>query len=131
MVKPRDDRHKDLFRPALDQIIDLNHPLVRLAERIDWGVPGPALWVGVQRGAGPSAVADPAGGGAIHPQARAQSVGRGAVRALDRKPVLPVVLVGNSNLNVAMMQSAVGSLNPNERWCNPHRMGSTTIRPTA
>lgn len=27
---------KDLFRPALDQIIDLGHPMVRLACHIDW-----------------------------------------------------------------------------------------------
>jgi transposase, IS5 family len=37
MSKPRDERQKDLFRPALDQIIDLGHPLVRLADKIDWG----------------------------------------------------------------------------------------------
>ncbi len=36
MSKPRDERHKDLFRPALDEIIDLNHPLARLAQEIDW-----------------------------------------------------------------------------------------------
>ena len=36
MSKPRDNRHKDLFRPALDEIINLGHPLVRLAEEIDW-----------------------------------------------------------------------------------------------
>jgi IS5 family transposase len=36
MAKPRDDRQPDLLRPALDQIIDMGHPLVRLAERIDW-----------------------------------------------------------------------------------------------
>jgi len=36
MSTPRDDRQKDLFRPALDQIIDLKHPLVVLAEKIDW-----------------------------------------------------------------------------------------------
>src|SRR6202047_135687 len=36
MGRPRDDRQKDLLRPALDQIIDLGHPLVRLAEKIDW-----------------------------------------------------------------------------------------------
>ena len=36
MSKPRDTRHKDLFRPALDEIIDLGHPLARLAEEIDW-----------------------------------------------------------------------------------------------
>jgi IS5 family transposase len=37
MAKPRDDRQKDLLRPALDQIIDMGHPLVRLAQTIDWG----------------------------------------------------------------------------------------------
>ena len=36
MSKPRDERRKDLFRPALDQIIDMDHALVRLAEEIDW-----------------------------------------------------------------------------------------------
>jgi transposase, IS5 family len=37
MAKPRDDRQKDLLRPALEEIIDLGHPLVRLAGNIDWG----------------------------------------------------------------------------------------------
>ena len=36
MGKPRDNRHKDLFRPALDEIIDLDHALARLAREIDW-----------------------------------------------------------------------------------------------
>jgi IS5 family transposase len=36
MSKPRDERQKDLFRPALDQIIDMGHPLVRLGQEIDW-----------------------------------------------------------------------------------------------
>jgi IS5 family transposase len=36
MSRPRDDRQKDLLRPALDEIIDLDHPLVRLAAKIDW-----------------------------------------------------------------------------------------------
>jgi len=36
MSKPRDDRQKDLFRPPLEKIIDMNHPLVRLAGEIDW-----------------------------------------------------------------------------------------------
>jgi len=36
MCKPRDDRQKDLLRPPLDQIIDLDHPLARLAREIDW-----------------------------------------------------------------------------------------------
>jgi transposase, IS5 family len=37
MSQPRDDRQDDLFRPALDKIINLRHPLVRLAAEIDWG----------------------------------------------------------------------------------------------
>jgi IS5 family transposase len=36
MSRPRDERQKDLFRPALEQIIDMSHPLVRLAAQIDW-----------------------------------------------------------------------------------------------
>ena len=40
MSKPRDERQKDLLRPALDEIIDLAHPLARLAREIDWGFLG-------------------------------------------------------------------------------------------
>src|SRR5215813_12270070 len=36
MAKPRDNRQKDLLRAALEDIIDLAHPLVRLAREIDW-----------------------------------------------------------------------------------------------
>jgi IS5 family transposase len=36
MGKPRDERQKDLFRFPLEAIIDLGHPLVRLAGEIDW-----------------------------------------------------------------------------------------------
>lgn len=38
-MKPRERREtgqKDLFRSRLDQIIDMGHPLVRLAREIDW-----------------------------------------------------------------------------------------------
>src|SRR3984893_5928997 len=38
MSKPRDDRQKDLLLPALDRIIDMSHPLVRLAALIDWNI---------------------------------------------------------------------------------------------
>jgi transposase, IS5 family len=37
MSRPRDDRQKDLLRPSLEEIIDLGHPLVRLAREIEWG----------------------------------------------------------------------------------------------
>src|ERR1700730_12057044 len=36
MARPWDDRQKHLLCPALDQLIDVGHPLVRLADAIDW-----------------------------------------------------------------------------------------------
>ena len=36
MSQPRDDRQDDLFRPLLEEIVNLRHPLVRLAGEIDW-----------------------------------------------------------------------------------------------
>ena len=39
-MRPRERRERgeqDLFRSRLDQVIDLKHPLVRLAGRVDWG----------------------------------------------------------------------------------------------
>lgn len=32
----RDSGQSDLFRPRLDQIVDLDHPLVKLGRAIDW-----------------------------------------------------------------------------------------------
>jgi IS5 family transposase len=37
VASPQDDRQKDVLRPALEEIIDLRHPLVWLAGAIDWG----------------------------------------------------------------------------------------------
>jgi hypothetical protein len=36
MSQPRDERQDALFQPPLDKIINLRHPLVRLAREIDW-----------------------------------------------------------------------------------------------
>ena len=39
-MKPRERREagqNDLFRARLDQIINMSHPLVKLAQSIDWG----------------------------------------------------------------------------------------------
>ena len=36
MSQPRDDRQDDLFRLSLEAIINLRHPLVRLAAEINW-----------------------------------------------------------------------------------------------
>ena len=49
MARPRDDRQKDLLRPALEAIIDLGHPLVRLAGEIDWGFSISALPASARR----------------------------------------------------------------------------------
>src|SRR5215472_7188432 len=56
------------------------------------GVSRSALCQRLHAGSGPARPADPAGGGAVHPQTHAQSVGRGAVRALAGEPVLPILL---------------------------------------
>ncbi len=36
MSRPKDERQKELFRPALEAIIDMRHPLVLLAGAMDW-----------------------------------------------------------------------------------------------
>ena len=33
----KDSEQRDLFRARLDQIIDMGHPLAKLAASIDWG----------------------------------------------------------------------------------------------
>jgi transposase, IS5 family len=35
--EPRDTGQQDLLRSRLDQIVDLAHPLAKLARQIDWG----------------------------------------------------------------------------------------------
>jgi transposase, IS5 family len=50
MARPRDERQQDLLKPALDQIIDLGHPLARLAGKIDWGFRDGRLPRSVRRG---------------------------------------------------------------------------------
>ena len=34
--EPRETGEQDLFRSRLDQIIDTNHPLAKLAQTVDW-----------------------------------------------------------------------------------------------
>src|SRR5262249_16812937 len=46
MSQPRDDRQDDLFQPSLETIINLRHPLVRLAREVDWDFVGRGFgWV--------------------------------------------------------------------------------------
>src|SRR5262249_14889424 len=60
------------------------------------GGPRPGqTFIGVWGGTGAAAVADAAGGRAIHSQAYAQPLRRGAVRAMGGEPVFPVLLWGS------------------------------------
>ena len=36
--KPRTPENNDLFRQRLDELVNLSHPLVQLAQHIDWSV---------------------------------------------------------------------------------------------
>src|SRR5580704_9065053 len=54
-MRPRERREsgeQDLFRSRLDQVIDMKHPLVRLARTIDWGFLEATLGAVYQDGAG-------------------------------------------------------------------------------
>src|SRR6266567_1371520 len=67
-------------------IINLRHPLVRLAGKIDWNF---------LAGRFSSVCRVVAGGWAVDPQAHAQPLRRGAVRAMGREPVFPVLVRGS------------------------------------
>jgi hypothetical protein len=88
VAEPRDYRQADIFRPALEAIIDMGDPLVRLAEKIDWGFPRPALRRGLQGARRTAAVAGPAPRRSLHPQAHAFAQRRGCVRALGGEPLM-------------------------------------------
>jgi len=64
-VRPRERREigeRDLFRSWLDQIIDLNHALVKLARAIDWRFLEERFGAAYTDGPGKSAAADAADG---------------------------------------------------------------------
>ena len=74
-MKPRerrDEGEQDLFRSRLDQIIDMNHALVKLARAIDWRFLEDSF--GLQRRPRHAAVGDPIDGGLCHSQAHLQPV---------------------------------------------------------
>jgi IS5 family transposase len=75
MSKPRDDRQKDLLLPALDQIIDMSHPLVRLAALIDWNMLNDRFSSVCQAGSGQPWPSDAACRRPVHLEAHAQPVG--------------------------------------------------------
>ena len=66
-MRPRERREtgeQDLFRSRLDQIINMNHELVKLARSDRLALPRGEVRRGLQRRPGHAAAADPADGGA-------------------------------------------------------------------
>ena len=64
----RESGRSDLFRARLDQIVDLGHPLAKLARAIDWRFLERRFGAGLFGQGGSSAAADAADGGAFDPQ---------------------------------------------------------------
>ena len=81
-MRPRERQEsgeQDLFRSRLDQVINMDHALVKLARTIDWRFLEEkfgAVYKGRPR---PAAVADAADGGACDSQTHLQSQRRGIV----------------------------------------------------
>ena len=65
----RDSGQNDMFRSRLDQIVNLNHALAKLARAIDWRFLEKKFGAVYKAGAGPAAAADTADGGAGDPEA--------------------------------------------------------------
>ena len=80
----------DLFRARLDQIINPEHELLRLAAKIDW------TWIDGEIAPLYSEHGSARGAHALHDrpvaaQAHLRAIGRRCVRALSREPILPVL----------------------------------------
>ncbi|MET4801598.1 hypothetical protein ABIA96_004181 [Bradyrhizobium sp. LB11.1] len=78
----RDTGQTDLLRSRLDAIIDMDHPLVKLAKTIDWSFLEQKFGAVYQDKPGRPAVADTTDGGAGDPQAHLRPLRRGLVRAV-------------------------------------------------
>lgn len=75
MSKLREERQKDLFRPAPDQFINMGHSLVRLAQEIDWGFREQRFALVREPGPGSAAATGAARCRPVHPQAHASALG--------------------------------------------------------
>ena len=76
-MRPRERREsgkQDLFRSRLDQIIDMNHALAKLARSIDWWFLEERFGGGLFGRPRPAAAADALDGGLGDPEAHAQSL---------------------------------------------------------
>jgi len=75
----RESGEQDLFRSRLDQVINMNHALVKLARAIDWRFLEEKFSAIYKDGPGQPPATDPADGGACDPQAHLQPQRRGGV----------------------------------------------------
>ena len=71
----RESGQNDLFRARLDQIVDLGHPLAKLARAVDWRFLEDQFGAMYSDKVRPSAAVDPADGGVGDPQVDARPVG--------------------------------------------------------
>ena len=84
-MKPKEQRgggQGDLFRARLDQIISLQHALVKLAGEIDWPFLEHSFGAVYTDAPGRPPTAHAADGGARDPQIQLQPLGRAALRGL-------------------------------------------------
>jgi transposase, IS5 family len=95
MSQPRDDRQDDLFRPPLEEIINLRHPLVRLAGEIDWDFLARRFSSVCRVGPGQPPLPTRLVAGLFILKHMHNLSRRGAVRAMGGEPVFPVLLWGS------------------------------------
>src|SRR3981081_3151243 len=96
-MRPRERREsgeQDLFRSRLDQIISMDHALVKLARTIDWVFLEEKFGAVYKDGAGQPPLPTRLVAGRVVSQAPLQPQRRGRVRAVDRESVLPILLRG-------------------------------------
>jgi transposase, IS5 family len=103
MSQPRDDRQDDLFRPALEKIIDLRHPLVRFAGTIDWDFLARHFSSACRVGPGQPPLPTRLVAGCSF-STHAQSLRRGAVRPIGGEPVLPNRACGEQTMRVGYVR---------------------------
>ena len=88
----RESGQNDLFRARLDQIVDLGHPLAKLARAIDWRFLEDRFRAAYSDKAGHPPLPTRLMAGLAILKSMHDLSERGAVRALGREPVLSAVL---------------------------------------
>jgi hypothetical protein len=131
MSQPLDDRSDDLFRPPLEEIINLRHPLMRLAAEMDWDF---LRQDALGRSVGSGQVNRRCrrdwrpGCSFVHSQAHAQSLRRGTVRPVGatgtRRGLTVKTQLAICDLLSAGFINTIGQrqsiIQSGERWKDPN-----------